>query len=72
MQTQYEQDQQTSVTSFDAIVIGAGVGGMRAKARGGKDRRFKATRQAQEEQMRRRDKKSERKLSDKEDKVIGE
>ena len=28
MQTQYEQDQQTSVTSFDAIVIGAGVGGM--------------------------------------------
>ena len=30
MQTQYEQDQQTSVTSFDAIVIGAGVGGMYA------------------------------------------
>jgi cyclohexanone monooxygenase len=30
MRTQYEQDQQTSVTSFDAIVIGAGVGGMYA------------------------------------------
>jgi cyclohexanone monooxygenase len=30
MRTQYEQDQQTSLTSFDAIVIGAGVGGMYA------------------------------------------
>ena len=30
MRTQYEQDQQISVTSFDAIVIGAGVGGMYA------------------------------------------
>ena len=30
MQIQFKQDQQASATAFDAIVIGAGVGGMYA------------------------------------------